>query len=231
MIKEHFEEAKLNITPLQKSNIYLNNKFSKQLLKGVKVINFENMYPSIFKQMFDNGYLPESEEPYIKRIEKWLTRKETGLDRKLSTQQFQELRTFKNAYYGNLYRRNPEYCKLLVEYIHVFYSKINEDKNFYEENLIYYDVDSIFLKDEEPIIDYLNELNIPYSVNDVNYLYIEGLKRLIWTNKFGGVEVKGMRANKRTNRYKNALSRSNSELMEDIIRREMRNDKLDKILQ
>ena len=229
MIKEYFEEAKLNITPLQKINIHLNNKFSKQILKGVKVINFENMYPTIFKQMFDNGYLPESEEPYIKKIESWLTRKQTGLDKKLSPQQCQDLRFFKNAYYGNLYKRNPEYCNLLVEYINVFYSKINEDKKFYEENLIYYDTDSIFLKDEEPIIDYLNELNIPYEINDVNYLYIEGLKRFIFTNKLGGVEVKGIRSNKKTNRYKNAL-KSNSELMENIIRREIRNDKLNKIL-
>lgn len=238
MIKEYIEQSKLNITPLQKNNVYLNEKFGKQLMKDMKVITFDNMYPTIFKQMFDNGYLPKSEEPYIKKIESWLTRKETGLDKTLSIQQFQELRTFKNSYYGNLYRRKPEYCQLLTEYINVFYTKLKEklelDGN--KDKLIYYDVDTIFIKSINKsdinghidIIQHIGDLEIPYNIVSVNYLYIEGLKRLIWTNPNSGIEVKGMRS--RVGKYMNG-GKTNAELMEDIIRREMRNDKLDKILQ
>lgn len=226
MIKEYFEEARLNITPLQKINVHVSPLYKKELTKDVKSITFENMYPTIFKQMFDNGYLPKSEEPYIKRIEKWLTRKENGLDRHLSVQAYQDLRTFKNSYYGNLYRRNPEYCQLLTEYINVFYTNL---KNILGDDLIYYDVDQIFIKEvNDDLIDLLNKLDITYSINDVHYLYIEELKRLIWTNTHGGIEVKGMRSSKRANRYRHASR--NADLLEEIIRREMRNDRLDKIL-
>lgn len=228
MIKDYIEQARLNITPLQKTNVYVSPLYQKELKKNVKSISFENMYPTIFKQMFDNGYLPKSEEPYIKRIERWLMRKELKLDESLTREQHQDLRTFKNAYYGNLYRRNPEYCRLLTEYINVFYTNLlNITK---EINLIYYDTDEIFVKEiNKDIINELDKLNIPYTINDVNYLYVEGLKRLIWTNPHGGIEVKGMRSNKRTNRYRNASH--NADLLEEIIRREMRNDRLDKILQ
>ena len=228
MIKEYIEQARLNITPLQKVNVYLSEKYEQKLTKDVKSITFENMYPIIFKQMFDNRYLPKSEEPYIKRIERWLTRKETGLYKEMSTQTYQELRTFKNAYYGHLYRRNPEYCQLLTEYINVFYTNLK--KVVKDDNLIYYDTDTIFVKEiNDDIINELNKLDIVYYIDDIRYIYVEGLKRLIWTNPYGGIEVKGMRSSKRASRYKYASK--NADLLEEIIRREMRNDTLEKILQ
>ena len=235
MIKEYFEEARLNITPLQKSNLYLNSKYQKQLLRNTKMIQIQNMYPSIFVQMFDLGYLPKSEEPYINKIKKWLNRKELGLLESLSNIQLQELRTFKNAYYGNLYRRNQELCKLLVEYVHVFYSKLVDKLSPSDitesTSLIYFDVDVMFLEDNNKLIklvsEHLDEVDLEYDILDVDYLYIEGLKKYIWTSP-SGIEVKGMRSNKRSNQFRRV--KDNASLLEEIIKRERRNDRIDELL-
>ena len=97
-----------------------------------------------------------------------------------------------------------------------------------DDNLIYYDTDTIFVKEiNDDIINELNKLDIVYYIDDIRYIYVEGLKRLIWTNPHGGIEVKGMRSSKRASRYKYASK--NADLLEEIIRREMRNDTLEKI--
>lgn len=169
MIKKLIELAKEKSKKQQTNSKYLNINYQSKIIKDVKLIKIDQLHPNILVQMYEEGLLNKMNTSDIERIKSYINDERDGY---LFT-----------SFFGTLYIRNPEISQLVLAYIESFYDDLKKElipMNL-SDDLIYYDVDRIILKNlTKTVLDKIDSLNIKYRIVDVEYIWIDRIKKYIY---------------------------------------------------
>ena len=170
------------LSKAKESNIIITNCYAikkDKLYRDLYVISFTKLYPNILVQMYDIGLMPH-EKILIESLREELKKPKSLQDN-----------FFVNSYYGNLYYRNNSITDLLSKYLNVWYVELVS-----KYDIIYIDTDEIYVHDLS-IIDSIKELDIPYVIEKINYIYIHDRKRYVISDDFG-IRIKGRQTKDQT---------------------------------
>ncbi len=169
MIKRLIEIAKEKSKYQQTNSKYLNINYKSIITSRVKLIKIDKIHANILLQMYRLGILNELEHSVIRRIEKFVNSETDDY--------------YFTSFFGTLYLKNPNVSQLILAYIESFYDSLKQEleSNNLSDDLIYYDVDRIICKNLNSIIlDKINSLNIKFEVVDVEYIWIDRIKKYIY---------------------------------------------------
>lgn len=193
--KENIEVHKLSTSPAINCLCYPQHQGI--LYKDLYLIEFENMYPNILTQMFNQHILDKNEEHNINKIKHYLENKDE-MKSNLSKDDIRAVKTEVNSYFGNLYRRDKTKTDLLQQYVHEIYNELYSPETGItnRDEILYVDTDQFFMR-KRPCYNttkVLDSLNIPYTINNIDYAYFKGKKYLAYTDPYGVVKSKYSRS-------------------------------------
>lgn len=212
MIKRILEQVDQNKITNATATCYINKPRYNTLTikKNLVQIDFNSLYPHILIQMYDEGLLP-LEKDNIDNIRYLIENRE---EIKKNESNYYQLKVTVNSYWANLYRRDITKANIVVEYLTKFYNELLYKHN---DNIIYIDADMIIIEKLDNIIEKIEELNVPYNITDINYLYLMSKKRYAYTDNNGRIIIKG---------YSPSRDHKNIQELESMIKSHIREDKL-----
>lgn len=181
------------------------------LLSNVKYIEFQSLYPNILSGIFLAGY-KDSEvddikfEEYVRMFEFY--RENKNNIRETSPTLYAKFKTDVNKFFGNV---GIETQYKVSQYVRNYYNDILSSN----EKIAYIDTDIIYYEDE---IDLLG-INIPYTKGEVPYIIFNDRKKYTSFDQFGKFKSFG------------EANIDKSRKFIENLKREIREDKLNKILQ
>jgi len=192
MVKRFLEQALLDSktpTNLANNNCWLDDYFTNKLYRNLTLIDFNSLYSALIVQLYNKGLMPDSDEDYIKKIKFFLENKDEI--KKNDPKEYYDLKVFTNSYWGNILSRyNPKNAHYVTDYLNAFYKELINNN---PDNIVYADVDSIFIQNmNQDIIDRVNELGISYDSNTIDYFYIISKKRLCYTDENNFIKTRGI---------------------------------------
>lgn len=183
--------------------MWINDSIKSKIAEDIVITEYTNLYPHIIIDLFDNGFLPETESENISRIKFILENKEF-LTLKIQEdeqirQNWREAKQFINSYYGKL--GNPfdmvnskisshdpnsgiMAIRRLQKYLEIVYSNILSNNT----SILYIDTDIIFSKGDINM-DFSFD-GIPYTKRNIDILVIENMKKYFYYDN-GILEKRG----------------------------------------
>ncbi len=185
MIKRILEQVDQNKSTPVMATCHINNpKYNTlRIKKDLIQIDFNSLYPNVLIKMYDEGLLP-LEKDNIDNIRYLIENRE---EIKKDDDKYYQLKVTVNSYWAKLYRRDPSKANIAVEYLTHFYNELLYKHN---DNIIYIDADMIIIEKLDNIIEDIEELDIPYTIKDINYFYLMSKKRYAYIDK-GKLIIKG----------------------------------------
>lgn len=179
------------------------------LLINVKSIEFKNLYPNILSGIFLAGYKDSKVDSvkfgeYVKMFE--FCRENRNNIKENNPTLYLKLRTDVNRFFGNI---GIETQYKVSQYINNYYKDVLSNN----EKIAYIDTDIIYYEND---IDLLG-VNIPYTKGEIQYIIFNGKKR--YTSYDGSFKCRGV------------IDIKKRRLLIENMKREIREDKLNKILQ
>jgi hypothetical protein len=147
-------------------------EFRGDLIRNVKLYEFQNMYPRIMVLLHDEEIykIPK----YIDRLRNFLDKEEI-LKNQLSEEDYISERTWIRSIYGILVRNREIVPGLISKYLDLIYGDIISDEN--KKKIIYIDTDWIFTTEEINI-----DVPLPIESYDIPAFYIEDKRKYIFYN-------------------------------------------------
>jgi len=184
--------------------VWLDYSMSCKILKNVKVLCFNKLYPTILMILYKKGIINIPEDD-AKKMDHYLNNIDLIKD--------DIDRMFVNGYYSKI---DIDGRYKISYYAYLMYEEILE-KN---ENIIYIDTDSIYYIDNIDLFD----IDLPFKIEELDYFVIANKKRFVQYNSKKCIfEEKGF------GRKTTGLSTKSDKYISEI-RAEIRSDKLEKIL-
>lgn len=151
---------------------WVGSEFKGNLIRNVKLYEFQNMYPQIMVLLHDEGIykIPK----YIDRLRNFLDNEEI-LKNQLSEEDYISEREWIRSLYRILVRNREIAPGLISKYLDLIYGDIISDEN--KKKIIYIDTDWIFTTEEINI-----DVPLPIESYDIPALYIEDKKKYIFYN-------------------------------------------------
>ena len=151
---------------------WMGAEFGGNLIRNVKLYEFQNMYPQIMVLLHDEEIykIPK----YIDRLRNFLDN-EDSLKNQLSEEDYISERTWIRSIYGILVRNREFVPGLISKYLDLIYGDIISDEN--KKKIIYIDTDWIFTTEEINI-----DVPLPIESYDIPALYIEDKRKYIFYN-------------------------------------------------
>jgi len=213
MIKEYI--SKLGKQNEVIATVYLNDINKGKLHKDLICVSLNVLYPNIILQLYDN-FVINIGKAEAEKI-RWFLKNKSTL-KSVSTNEYGEWKIFINSFFGGKELNKQEQI-FVTEYINLFYEDLIKE---FQDDIIYIDTDMLFIKPKPIILECIKKLDIPFDYIESPYFWIESKKRLIYTLNNGEIESKGFS-------YKRESLLERKKVIEDIIKSEMRNDKLNEI--
>lgn len=213
VVEDNYE---IDTQPTLYGTCWLNENEQRKLHKDVYKIELNSLYPNVLMQLYENNIVTLDENDY-KRMKYFINNRKEFLDEHTIEEYTQE-KVWVNSYYGRLYRSQPMIAYYITEYVNQFHKFLLKK---WEDNIIYIDVDTIIVKDNLTSIKWdVEDLKIPFDIEDVKHYYLKSKKRYAY-NIGNQIVVKGFR-DRDIVQY---------EELKNLIVREVRNDKLDDLLE
>ena len=212
MIKEYI--SKLGKQNEVIATVYLDDINKGKLHKDLICVSLNGLYPNIILQLYDNFVIDINKESAYKI--RWFLKNKSTL-KSVSTNEYGEWKIFINSFFGK--KLNKQEQIFVTEYINLFYEDLIKE---FQDDIIYIDCDMLFIKPKPIILEWIKKLDIPFDYIESPYFWIESKKRLIYALNNGEIESKGFS-------YKRESLLERKKVIEDIIKSEMRNDKLNEI--
>jgi hypothetical protein len=151
---------------------WMGAEFRGDLIRNVKLYEFQNMYPRIMVLLHDEEIykIPK----YIDRLRNFLDKEEI-LKNQLSEEDYISERTWIRSIYGILVRNREIVPGLISKYLDLIYGDIISDEN--KKKIIYIDTDWIFTTEEINI-----DVPLPIESYDIPAFYIEDKRKYIFYN-------------------------------------------------
>ena len=202
---------------LQGGFCWINNDIRGQLLKDVNILEYNILYPFIIIGLYDAGFIDVSEKDNIDRIRYFNNNRDMI---KRDPSKYIDERTFSNRYYGKLVQKYPKQSELVTQYMRHFWNDILEDN---KDNIYYIDTHMVFYKGD---LNITHDLGIPYTIKNIQYLYMEAKKRYTYLQD-NRIVTKGYY----TTKHPQGNPRYNgiAQQIENLIKQENRQDKLTQI--
>ena len=164
--------SKINLQNLMSYNCWINPNVQDILQVDFYELSFINLYPNITLGLYELNLLESEKENVNKFVNIFNDYEKLKSDDSL----FKHYRTIVNSFYGQM---STQSALKVTEYLKYYFEDILQKNS---ENILYYDVDTIFYKNE---IDVLNT-ELPYKIEKVDFGVFFDRKRytLVKSNKF-----------------------------------------------